>query len=349
MLPSLVALSEARSLRSRSTRALVSVRVTSPVVRCRPTVAHTTTEYFEHATEAIFCGEVCLAVFRLLAGLPIAPIWKFTDVKLEESNSLYIVYGCGLGLLGAGIGYCFANFHTRVMGTFTRWNLMETKNAVPRALLGAIVVVSLGMMIPHTMFWGEYEIQALATLSPATSLDHIWPTSGLFGFEMNSFASAFLVGVTKLVAISFTVAGGYRGGYIFPAFASATAFGRAVYFVCPFIPVQLCVLCTAAALNVALTRTALATTLILAFLAGEQNSISAVLASSLMSLFVTGYMPFIKSQIARSDLSISLYHADDQPTVYENHEGQEILLQNGDTPMSDMHKTPALEGRKLIV
>lgn len=28
-------------------------------------------EYFEHTVEAIFCGEVCLTVFRSLAGLPI--------------------------------------------------------------------------------------------------------------------------------------------------------------------------------------------------------------------------------------------------------------------------------------
>jgi hypothetical protein len=46
----------------------------------------------------------------------------------------------------------------------------------------------------------------------------------------------------------------------------------------------------AAAINVAITRTSLATTLILVFLSGEQDSMSAVLAASLASLFATGYM-----------------------------------------------------------
>ena len=58
----------------------------------------------------------------------------------------------------------------------------------------------------------------------------------------------------------------------------------------------------AAAINVGITRTAIATTLILAYLAGEQNTIAPLLASSLVSLFATGYMPFIKSQVLRSDI-----------------------------------------------
>ena len=86
----------------------------------------------------------------------------------------------------------------------------------------------------------------------------------------------------------------------------------------------------AAALNVAITRTTIATTLILAFLAGEQNAISAILASALVSLFLTAYMPFIKTQIARADLEHCLYtySEDDEDTVDTV----------GLTPMIDEHK-----------
>jgi hypothetical protein len=66
--------------------------------------------------------------------------------------------------------------------------------------------------------------------------------------------------------------------------------GRMIAFFIPGIPVQLAVLCMAAAINVAITRTAIATTLILCYLSGEQCALSAVLASSLVSLFCTGYM-----------------------------------------------------------
>lgn len=302
--------------------------------------------------EAIFSGEICLAVFRWLAGLPISPIWVIQPEALTEASSLHLFYGAMLGLVGAGVAWMFAKFHGRVMKMFGDLDLLRNERAVPRAMLGAVVVVGLGMMVPATMFWGEYEIQTIATLSKAETLEHIWPTAGLFGFEMDSFGTSLIIGFTKLIAISFTVAGGYRGGYIFPAFASASALGRAIYFVCPFIPAELCVLCMAAALNVALTRTALATTLILAYLSGEQQTISSILAASLVSLFVTAYMPFIKSQAVRADIDNSVYHFADQPTVVESdhdHTGETIEVKGGDTPMSEMHKTPYQQLRKADV
>jgi hypothetical protein len=69
------------------------------------------------------------------------------------------------------------------------------------------------------------------------------------------------------------------------------AFGRLLYFVLPeTVPLQVVVLCTAAAMNVAITRTALATTLILGFLPGEPNAIAPILMASICSLFATSYM-----------------------------------------------------------
>ena len=70
------------------------------------------------------------------------------------------------------------------------------------------------MFIPHTMFWGEFEIQTIATMDKASTLDHVWPTTGLINFELtDSPMNCFILAVAKLIAISFTVAGGYRGGY----------------------------------------------------------------------------------------------------------------------------------------
>jgi hypothetical protein len=95
-------------------------------------------------------------------------------------------------------------------------------------------------------------------------------------------------------------------------------------------------LCMAAAVNVAVTRTCIATTLILAFLSGEQNAISGILAASLVSLFVTGYMPFIATQVSRVDLETSLYssamHAGCNDGDSESGETEAL------TPFSDVHK-----------
>eukprot|EP00934_Nitzschia_sp_Nitz4_P004989 Nitzschia sp. Nitz4//scaffold11_size288233//187947//192366//NITZ4_000795-RA/size288233-processed-gene-0.450-mRNA-1//1//CDS//3329534137//4979//frame0 len=266
-------------------------------------------EYFEHTIEAIFAGEVCLVVFRALAGLPISAIWEITLPRLENSEPLAIFHGALLGLAGSLVAYLFAKMHRAIMQKFDDLGLICDERAVPRALLGSVFVVILGMIIPHTMFWGEYEFDTIATMGPASSLTHIWPTHGLLNFEMDNWWKAVIVGVAKLVAVSFTVSGGYRGGYIFPAMAAGAAFGRAIHFLCPFIPVQLCVLCMAGAITVAITRTSIATTLILAYLSGEQNSLSAVLASCLVALFVTGYMPFIGTQVARADMSFSVYRS----------------------------------------
>ena len=144
-------------------------------------------------------------------------------------------------------------------------------------------------------------------MAPAKNLSHIWPTTGLFSFEMETGWHALVVAVAKLIAISFTVAGGYRGGFIFPFFASGAAFGRALCCLFPSIPIPIACLSFAAAINVGITRTSLATPIILCFLSGEQNAMSGVLAASLVSLFATTYMPFIKSQKPRDDMHVAMY------------------------------------------
>lgn len=278
-------------------------------------------EYFEHLIEAIFAGEVCVVVFRGIAGLPLGAIWEIVSPSpvIREAQPYMIVQGAIIGLLGAGLAYIWANFHWRLMAAFKRLGLLDDENekAVPRALLGAVGVAVLGMLVPHTMFWGEFEIGAIATLSANKALPNVWPTSGLINFEMDSWQNCLIVGFCKLMAISFTVAGGFRGGYIFPFFAAGSAFGRAFVFAFPSVSPIIATLCFAAGINVAITRTALATSLILAFLAGEQMALPSILAASVVSLFATGYMPFIKSQIARCDIDFSLYlsRSKQQPMV----------------------------------
>ena len=91
--------------------------------------------------------------------------------------------------------------------------------------------------------------------------------------------------------ILFTPTSLRMSGFIFPLMCAGCAFGRFLYFFVPDdIPMQIIVLCTAAAMNVAITRTTLATTLILAFLPGEPIAIPPLLMSSICSLFATSYM-----------------------------------------------------------
>jgi H+/Cl- antiporter ClcA len=284
-------------------------------------------EYFEHMVEAIFCGEVTLAVFRALSGLPIAPIWTIEKTALTDADPQHVIYGAIIGLLGAGVATIFAHFHWAVMDQFKKYDLLDNNNAVQRALVGAVVVVLCGMLVPQTMFWGEYEFQTISTMSEASDLRHVWPTTGLFGFQMQSTFHAFIVGFVKMIAISFTVAGGYRGGFIFPFFAAGAAFGNVISAIFPFVPVPLACLAFAAGINVAITRTSLATPLILCFLAGEQNCMTGVLTASLVSLFATGYMPFIKSQITRSDMQYAMYYGGNEEPDIEPEEDEHQYME----------------------
>ena len=112
-------------------------------------------EYFEHIIEAIFCGEVTLCVFRSLAGLPIAPIWDISNPKLAGASAQEVLAGACIGLLGAGVAALFAKFHKTVMGYFKDFGLLPNNMAVQRALVGSVVIVTLGMLVPQTMFWGK--------------------------------------------------------------------------------------------------------------------------------------------------------------------------------------------------
>jgi H+/Cl- antiporter ClcA len=251
-------------------------------------------EYFEHMVESIFCGEICLIVFRSMSGMAIVPIWDLTSAengRMFEIEPWLVIVGGIFGLIGAFFAYLFAVFHSANMAFFSSLNLLDNSRAVYRAWLGVIFIVVIGVLVPHTMFWGEEEFQIVATMAPAKDLPIIWPTTGLSGFEMDTPWKALLVGFAKLLAISFAVAGGLRGGYIFPLICSGAAFGRFVHHFCPdAIPMQVAVLCMAAGLNVAITRTALATTLIVSFLAGEAAAAPPILMASLCSLFATAYL-----------------------------------------------------------
>lgn len=109
-------------------------------------------EYFEHLIEAIFCGEICLVVFRSLSGLPIAPIWDLTAVsgRMMETKPLHVLLGAFIGLYGAFWATCFARFHWRVMAIFGSLNLLDNARAVYRCWLGGLFVILMAVLVPHT-------------------------------------------------------------------------------------------------------------------------------------------------------------------------------------------------------
>ncbi len=278
-------------------------------------------EYFEHALVAIYSGTVCLVVFRALSGLEIGPVWKLTMsargqnqdlvltnahppvlvAEITASSGSAVVVGCLLGVVGAIIAACFARGHKALV----RWmNSIPLFNSpIRRAMFGGLGICAIGLAVPQSLFWGEYELEKIAVATDSVrDLPHLWPPGGLTGFEIVGFWSAFAVGLAKLAAISVTVASGYRGGFIFPFFTAGAAFGRAACYLIPSLHPVLAVLCIGAGINASITRTALATPLILAALSGEPNTAPPLLAASLVATFLTTYLPFITEQRGRDSL-----------------------------------------------
>ena len=224
----------------------------------------------------------------------------------KRSHPWDVMVGVLLGLVGAGLAYIFALFHANVMSGFVKLNLLDNSFAVYRALFGGFGFITFGVLIPQTLFWSEGEIPVQANGSPASMLPHVWPTSGLLGFESDSAAKSLLVGFAKLAAISFTVAGGLRGGFIFPLMFAGAAIGRTISL-WTGLPLPLSTLCVAAGANVAITRAALGTSLVLTFLSGHLVTFPSILMAALTSLFATSYLKFLKTQICRSDVDHSLF------------------------------------------
>ena len=78
-------------------------------------------------------------------------------------------------------------------------------------LVGGLLVGLLGVVLPPTMFWGEYEINTLAAQD--RPLPHIWPKGGIYGFKPffqghYPWWLCILIGFAKMQAISITMLSG---------------------------------------------------------------------------------------------------------------------------------------------
>lgn len=252
--------------------------------------------------------------------------------EIVASSPQEVIIGAILGLLGAGIAFCFVQGHKSLMTWMNEQEALQ--KPIPRALFGGVGICAVGLLIPHTLFWGEFELETITVAADSvTSLPHLWPHGGASNLEINGVFSALLVGVGKLVAISITVASGYRGGFIFPFFCAGAGFGRAITYIFPSIHPVVAVLTVGAGINTTITRTALATPLILAALAGEPNAAPPILAAALSAAFVTAYLPFITSQRGRDNIFEAQLHSytfnnlfDEKDEPYPEMDGDNNLI-----------------------
>ncbi len=236
-------------------------------------------EYYEALLPAIVSSCFSYLVFAGITKLGIAPSWHFPHYYLDNIDdfALAIVYG----MIGAVAGWVF-------MSIFRSCDRLFAQIPGPiyvRTTLAGLALGGIATLLPLTRYFGHHELESV--------LD-------------NSFPTLFLLAVAfaKMLTISFTVTGGWRGGFIIPLFFTGACIGKAIATLIPGLNPALAMICTMAGLNAAVTRTPVSTTLLLAKLTNIAP-FTPILFASLVGFFLAPKAPLIASQLKSKQEAIA--------------------------------------------
>ncbi|AUT01300.1 chloride channel protein [Nostoc sp. CENA543] len=228
-------------------------------------------EYYEALMPAIVSSCASYLVFAVITRLGVAPTWHFPQYRLENIDdfALAILFG----IIGAVAGWMF-------IAIFRGCDQIFAKIPGPvyvRTTLAGLGLGSLGVLLPLTRYFGHEEL--------ASVLD-------------TNFTAVFLLTLAlgKMAAISMTVTGGWRGGFIIPLFFTGACIGKAIAIFIPGLNPALAMICTMAAINAAVTRTPISTTLLLSKLTNF-SPFTPILFASLIGFFLAPKVPLISAQL----------------------------------------------------
>ncbi|CAD7703151.1 unnamed protein product, partial [Ostreobium quekettii] len=267
-------------------------------------------QFFEVLNYAVMCALICLFVMRGLWGLErFGAIWAFID-KMGEVDSRHLLLGVVLGLIGAGMALLFMEINRHLKKGAMAVRLDEKRRPVLCGAIGGVLIGLIGVWLPPTMFWSEYEMETVA--NPEIKLAHVWPKGGYWGLApwfQGHYTPAIWFGLAfaKLLTINISVVSGMRGGFIFPLMFAGACLGRGLATVpgIPWVSDQapvLAAMVTAAAVCTGVTRTPFAVTLILTALVGDPGVAAPTLCGALTSFFVLMNRPFFLAQRDRDDI-----------------------------------------------
>jgi H+/Cl- antiporter ClcA len=210
-------------------------------------------------------------VFAGITKLGIAPTWHFPQYHLDKIDDFALAIS--YGMIGAVAGWIF-------MSIFRSCDYLFARIPGPiyvRTTLAGLGLGSIATVLPLTRYFSHNELEIV--------LDHQFPALFLLA-----------VAFAKMATISLTVTGGWRGGFIIPLFFTGACIGKAIAAFIPGLNPALAMICTMAALNAAVTRTPVSTTLLLAKLANIAP-FTPILFASLVGFFLAPKAPLIASQL----------------------------------------------------
>jgi H+/Cl- antiporter ClcA len=137
-------------------------------------------------------------------------------------------------------------------------------------------------VFPQTLFFGEKEIATIVE------------TGSTFGMTM-----LLMIALAKMLAVACTLHSGFRGGFIFPLFYIGAAVGLAISLAVPQVHPTIGMICMMAAVNVAITKTPISTTVILSVLS-DTAMVPVIVIASFVSFLLTTQVCLIGTQRSRS-------------------------------------------------
>ena len=232
-------------------------------------------QYFEAIAPAIIAAIFSFAVFRLNTGITIGGFYHFELVpELSPQN---LLEGLVLGVIGAGLAVMFIIIF-RLIG-----KLLKPLEHYPIVLatLGGLSIGLIAFTFPQTLFFSEAQIQTVIETGATLSVGML-----------------LAIAVAKMFAISFTLHSGFLGGFIFPLFFIGANVGYAVSLAVPQVHPTVGMVCLMAAVNVAVTKTPVSTSIILSVLSGTAM-LPVIAISSFVSFVLTSQVTMIKTQRSR--------------------------------------------------
>ncbi len=233
-------------------------------------------EYYEAIIPAVLSAILSFFVFRFNTGLSIGGMYHFAAIpKLSLMN---LGEGAVLGALGALIAVIFVLIF-RGIGYISKY--LEHQ-IILLATLGGLSIGLIALAFPQTLFFGEKEIATIVE------------TGSTFGVAM-LLAIAF----AKMLAVACTLHSGFRGGFIFPLFYIGAAVGLAISLAFPQIHPTIGMIRMMAAVNVAITKTPISTTVILSVLS-DTAMVPVIVIACIVSFLLTTQLCLIQTQRSRN-------------------------------------------------
>ena len=233
-------------------------------------------EYYEAIVPAVLSAILSFFVFRFNTGLTIGGMYHFEAIP--QLSLMNLVEGAALGAIGALVALLFV-FLFRAVGHLSEY---IAHRIILLATLGGLSIGLIALAFPQTLFFGEKEIHTIVE------------TGSAFGITM-----LLAIAVAKMLAVACTLHSGFRGGFIFPLFYIGAAVGLAIALAVPQIHPTIGMICMMAAVNVAITKTPVSTTVILSVLS-DTAMVPVIVIASFTSFLLTTQISLIKTQRSRS-------------------------------------------------